>query len=455
MDKGWNDNTLKGYESSIRNIIVPHIRGHDQKPIGMLTRSDFEEALSAIRKTGYLAESGNVCKYDNETLARFWYLMSVVTECAEKNYICVDILDANDTASRKGDQHRKAATKVVPRYMPPEVEQRVGEILLTDPMQPGEYMGLAGMYCWGGRNAEAAGLNYGDIRLWQGVSDCWVAWIYKTTKIDSNKLQSSGKTKNADRVVVLPDRYVQLVLTRKKKMQDILGPDVNVDDLPVACRGNDYFIRCSADDLTAAAKLLFKKVNLPLEQIEQAYDDVQAALAAETDPLARLNADQIEKEPTAYFFRRVYGTGLACAGASEEEVAFQIGHDLGFTPEYRNELLNTAKLLEIKAKLDLRPLVNSRSRLCAVVDLPENGAMRVSSNTEGVYRVPGEAQHVNLHLQAKEPQDKIRVTVHTEGEQRVHISSVSYSLQPSGYSKDLNVIADYHRLYNNLHKEDD
>ena len=169
----------------------------------------------------------------------------------------------------------------------------------------------------------------------------------------------------------------------------------------------------------------------------------------------RLNADQVEKEPTAYYFRRVFGTGLACVGLTEEEVAFQIGHDLGLTPEYRNELLNTAKLLEIKAKMNMRPIVNGLSQLRFVVELLENRATTVSSKPEVFYKVSSNVQRINLHLRAKEPQDKIQVTVHTERGQCVHISSVSFSVQTTKYSKELDVMADYHRLYNNLHKEDD
>lgn len=453
-DKGWNENTLKGYESSIRNIIIPHIRGHDQKAIGFLTREDFEVTLSLIRKKGYISEAGNVCRYDAETLERFWYLIRVITEAAEKNYICADILANKEDATGTERYQKKDNKKIVPRYMSREMEQKVGEILLTNPMQEGAFMGLAGMFCWGGRNAEAAGLNFGNIKLWQDIPGCWIVWVYKTTKIDSNRLQSAGKTKNADRVVLLPDRYVQLILSRKQRLQKILGPDVNVDELPVACRGNDYHTRCSADDLTAAAKRLFKIIQLPLEQIEQAHDDVLAALAAEEDALNRMNADQIEKEPTAYFLRRVYGTSLACVGLSERDIAFQIGHDLGTTPEYRNEMLNTAKLLAIKKKLDMRPVVNGLNQINAVVDLPVNGATAITSDSKVMHRSPAGIQRIDLHLKAKEPLDNIRITLSTEGEQRVHMSSVSYSLQTDTYTKELNVVADYHRLYKNTSKEE-
>lgn len=445
-DRGWNSETLKGYESSILNKIVPHIPGHNYRPLSTLTKADFEAALAAIKKEGYISENGIIHNYDEDTLGRFWYIMEVITETAEMNYLCRNVLAPQPANSHQNHRHVQPG-KVVPRYMPPDIEQRAGDLLLTNAMQKGQFMGLAGMLCWGGRNAEAAGLNFGDVQLWQDIPECWVAWVYKTTMIDSNQLQSGGKTRNADRVVLLPNRYVQLVLERKQKLQELLGPGVDIDSLPIACRDNHYFTRCSADDLTAAAKQLFSQLRIPPEHIELAYEDLQLAISVENDPLALINVDYIEKDPTAYYLRRVYGTALACVGLTEEDIAFQIGHDLGGAPEYRNELLNTGKLLEIKAKLDMRPVVNSLDCTTHTDRLSLGSAVSISHHSTAQYHFPSGTHRVELHLSTREPLDEVQITIQNKGSHPARIISTSYTVVPYDYPTELDVTTDYHQLY--------
>ena len=91
-ERGWNSDTLKAYESSILHKIVRNIPNHNHKPLSALTKADFVAALAAIRKEGYVADNGTVSRYDDDTIDRFWYLMEVVTEAAEKNYLCRNVL---------------------------------------------------------------------------------------------------------------------------------------------------------------------------------------------------------------------------------------------------------------------------------------------------------------------------------------------------------------------------
>ena len=451
LEKGWNTDTCAKYDSAIVKTIVPHIPEHDRTPLCALSRKDFEDALTAIRKDGYFGEAGNICFYDTETLDRFWYLITVITEAAEQDYLCRNVLaDTTSNTTEKGSN--ALPSKIVPRYLSPDMEQRAGSLLLSDCMQDGELFGLASMLCIGTRNAEAAGLNFEDIQLWRNTPDLWVAVIYKSTVIDSNTLQSSSKTHNADRVVVLPSRYVQLVLKRKEMLKTILGPSVDVEKLPIACKGNDYFQRCRSDDLTHAAKHLFRLLGISAEQIAQADDDIQAALSDTGDPLQCLTVDFIEKSPTAYFLRRVFGTSLACVGLSEDDISFQIGHDLGFVPEYRNELLNIPRLLQIKEKIDKRPVVNDLSKRPKETVLLPNTAVAIPHDSKVKYRTSQGVKHVHLHVAALEPQDTIRLFIRPSSPVKLCITR--YALVPDSYSHDLNVMADYHSLYKKTNRED-
>jgi hypothetical protein len=88
----------------------------------------------------------------------------------------------------------------------------------------GAAVGLLLMFGLGLRNAEACGLNYGDIKPLRGYNNCYVAWIYKSTKIGTNELQSGGKTINTGRIIPVPKKIYDFIYRRKmciyRKLQE-------------------------------------------------------------------------------------------------------------------------------------------------------------------------------------------------------------------------------------------
>lgn len=444
IQRGWSVQTAREYESSYINKICRNLRNHDQTPITAYTYDDYAQVIKAIKKAGYTAEDGKVRKYDQITLDRFHYLIRAVVQTAAANYLCYNVFD--DGKSNHALSTRSKKGKIIPRSMSADAEARLATALLTDPMQYGQYMGLACMYCLGLRNAEACGLNFGDIRLWQDAPDLWVAWVYKTTKIGSSMLQASGKTKNADRVIPLPELFVRLVIERKRMLQQLLGPDVDVDALPIACKGDRYCDRCSADDITTAARTFFEEIGVASDQIHLAYQDMNQEL--EPTDAQQPEDDPIDKDPTAYFLRRLCVTALVCLGMTSREIAYYIGHDMGDNiPELRNEFLTTENLLKIKAKLSRRALVNTSYGQPNAVVLSSNTATTVTSGGDHELILPQNTSSVTLHLTTREPQDTVAIGVHT-GERMV-ITCSEANLSPTSYPKELDVMHDYHTLFDN------
>lgn len=452
IQRGWSTQTVKEYESSYLKKICRNLRNHDRTPITAYTYDDYAQVITAIKKAGYIGEDGKVKKYDQATLDRFLYLIKAVVETAAAHYLCHNVF-AGDTSHRTTST-RDQKGKIIPRSMSPDAEARLAAALLTDPMQSGQYMGLACMYCLGLRNAEACGLNYRDIKLWQDVPDLWVAWIYKTTKIGSSILQASGKTKNADRVIPLPELFVQLVLERKRMLQQLLGPDVDVDALPIVCKEDRYCDRCSADDITTAARTFFEQIDVSSEQIHLAYCDMHNELEQTDTP--QLSDNPIEKDPTAYFLRRLCVTALVCLGMTQREISYYIGHDMGDDiPELRNESLCTKNLLQIKAKLNRRPIVNTGYWQPSVTHLSSDTATAVTSGGEHDLFLPKNTFKVMLHLTTREPQDTVMVGVHTDNpNKRMMITSTESNLPPTSYPNELDVIRDYHALFVNHDRKD-
>lgn len=447
QESGWNDETTRGYESSYVRIICTNLKNHNRMPISGYNRADYDAAIQRIKKAGYEKEKGVFSSYKPSTLAHFLSLIRTVVTVAAREYLCDDVFAAHPAVPVKKD--KKSDKQAVPRAMSIQAEHRIGEALLTDPMQSGEFMGLAGMFCWGGRNAESCGMNFGDLKLWRNIPGCWVVWVYKSTVIDSNAVQSSGKTRNADRVVLLPSKYVKLVLERKQRLRELLGDGVNIDELPVACRGNNYFERCSADNLTAAAHTLFERVGITREQIQQTYEEMRLAEDGVDDPLNRISYDLLDcSSPTAYFLRRTYGTSLACVGLTAPQVAFQIGHDMGGLRETRNEFLNTKMLLEIKEKIDRRAIVNAHTDLAKPIRLVVNQGWESFPSGTTEFLIPEGAERIYLQLTAREPLDDIRIELRTaEDEQTTQLYCVQYGVSPGTYPKQLDIADDYDRLY--------
>ena len=71
------------------------------------------------------------------------------------------------------------------------------------------------------------------------------------------------------------------------------------------------------------------------------------------------NEKQFEKDPSAYLFRRNFGTHLFILGLSEAEIQYVVGHDIEGLYETRNEFVNEERLLEIKQKMEQRPIFNA------------------------------------------------------------------------------------------------
>ena len=61
---------------------------------------DYTEALEAISREGYVGEHETICAYDSDTLIRFRYLIDVLTETCERNYLCRNVT-AITTEQRK------------------------------------------------------------------------------------------------------------------------------------------------------------------------------------------------------------------------------------------------------------------------------------------------------------------------------------------------------------------
>lgn len=366
----------------------------------------------------------------NAALHHFRNLIYVVVFHSSVYNLCENVLrDTSFVIDALGEEQEKESRVRIKKSLNTEQETSLFSELLLDPNEEGSYIALLLMWGLGLRNAEACGLNYGDLKSIEGHPDCYAAWIYKTTKIDSNELQAGGKTYNTGRIVPVPDKIVSFLSIRERQIQALIseqGINANIEELPICCAGyieresDAYLTRCKSGDVTKASHIVFDRAGISPEQV--AYLDIE---------LSEGNTASIlkEKDPTAYLLRRNYATHMSILGLTNAEMQYLMGHNVEDAYESRNEFVDSERIYEMYRKLRNRPLLNhsisndNTDRIC----IPKQSTMRI-------------------HASALEPTDAVTVRIETNSPEMVQ-SNCFESAHPGEYSRTINIQEQYRSGY--------
>ena len=434
--RNWKASSTKHSNDLTYDRIIFRIPDHDKKPISSYTREDYDAIIDGMIEKGQGEEGEPYQAYAESTLNDYRRLIYYVVEVAAEKGLCDNVLWESffNPKVSSGDVETVAKRELLSKSLTIPQEKAVAQVLLSDPLQSGQNMGLLLMYALGLRNAEACAVNFGDIRPMQTHPECQVVWIYKTTGYDSSNSKLGGKTKNADRIIPIPDRLAAIIEERRQYLQ--VHTDLAVDKLPIACVGDHWEQRCFGSHLTAAARELFQSIKMAAAQL--AFVD-----------LAIRNDEEFpfeEKDPTAYLFRRNFGTHLHILGLTEAEIAYIIGHDIEDPYETRNEFVNEEKLYRIKLKMDQRPLVNER-----YANAPPQAVFagqRVTVDGTVKLKFPASQTKTKLHLSAKEPTDTVRVKLMSHPQSlRTRKECDFYTSVPTEFERTVDVRQQYHKLY--------
>ncbi len=428
MSTGWNDTTDQQYRHLYYDYIIPLLPNHDARSIDMLDRKDFDHCIQAIQRKGYLSHN-NRKDYAEMTVEKLWYLIQTAVEIAARHYLCRDIFKQEKP---KAARHIRKDEKSILRRSLTATQQVLAErILLTDPLQSGANMGLALMLALGVRDAEACGLNFGDIRPMKGHPEVFFAWIYKSTQIGSNRQQASGKTPNADRLIPVPKCLLTIIEARRRHLVSL---GLEPSSMPIACRRNNYSIRCSADDLTEAAHPFFAELGILYEQINCINDLIQEAHCTSV-----YGPEVCEKTPTAYLLRRNFATRLSYRNLTVSEICYVMGHDIEDPAESRNEFMADEKLLRIWAKMVVSPI--------AGYDTLELSVQSVQ-NLDGTsyhLQMPHFCHKLCLNLMAREPGESIHLKISGTGQHSFSQELLCFQ-QKITYSNTVNLSEDFRSI---------
>lgn len=438
--------TRRQYGRDYNDRILPNLEGHNCKPIEAYTKEDYDSVIRLIAEQGQSTSSETFIPYANSTLQHFRHLIKVVVTAAANHDLCNNVLwgtafSVEDEYTPEDGIRENVKLK---KSLTISQEWALSKALLSDAKQCGQNMGLLLMYVLGLRNGEACGANYGDIKPMRSHPECRVLWVYKSTISGTNILQSSGKTRNADRIIPIPPKLEKFLEERRAFLEEKIrcSPEEespHTDDLPIACVGSSYCTRCAASHLTSACRELFKQINM--EELQLAYIDAQLSGEAVPD-LPR------EREATAYLLRRNFGTHLYILGLTEAEIEYVIGHDIDDAYETRNEFVNEEKLYAIKLKMDQRPILNDHgktNKVFRVCEVP--GCFTpTGSHDSSSYIIPLKAGVLKAHFTAKEPTDFMRIQQKLSplpaNEVRIYASAVTVT-----HLRAIDILKQYHALY--------
>lgn len=452
LEKYYGDVSVNWKEASTRhknnvdynNRILPAIKDHNAKSIDQYVKEDFDEVIASI-KTDYEDQTGEL--YQDSTVQHYRHLIYLVINAAAKNCVCNQILWGTTFRIPEYMNTNQVMDERINEYVrlkksfTPEEEIKIAQELFTDPLQQGEHMGLLLMFAAGLRNAEACAVNYGDIKEFLLHPSNYALWIYSTTKGDTNEVKGSGKSPNADRIIPMFDKLYSFIMDRRAHLQHLFfnsqlqfppdGRFQSIDDLPIACVGNDYFTRCSVPHLTAAARELFHKIGLNEKQM--AYIEVYLS-----DPFLALK----EKEATAYLFRRNFATILHILGFPTAEIHYIIGHEIEDAYETRNEFVDDTRLYQIKKMMEQRPIFGTSSAVETSVS--EHLSISNPNCSRIHFQTTASAGVLCLSMQTVEPADTIKVQIRCKGKKSGRIIERHISGE---YSRTINILDIFQKQY--------
>ena len=430
--KNWNSDTRKKHEREYNNIILPALKNHDDKAISEYTKDDYEEAIEFIKENGY-EKDGVRRQYSESSIKNFQNLIYYVVFQSAVYGLCDNVLwGTRFVLDVPGEVDEIEEKVVLKKSLSIEQEKSFAKEVMADPDEDGASVALLLMWGLGLRNAEACGLNYGDIKPIEGHPDCYVAWIYKTTKINSNELQSGGKTYNTGRIVPVPEKIMIFLEKRKALLEKVIQEqnrtNLNIDELPICCSGwieaesYGYIERCKADQVSSAAHDVFESAGISSKQL--------AFLDAE---LSEGNTASIlkEKEPTAYLLRRNYATQMCILGLTSAEMQYLMGHNVEDAYEARNEFVDSERIYAMYQKLRQRELLNEKQD---------------NYNKAEIYIHSKET--VKLHISAKEPAEPVRLSINESSETATVNTKWFEEAEAYRGERTVNILECYHSGYN-------
>lgn len=436
-DNYWRaESTKKHYLADYERRILPYIEDHDSLTIDNYTYTHYQDILSEIKKSE---------KYTEERILHLMRLISAVARMAAKKYGYPDVLwgTAFELPEEIDEKEKIQELVILKKSFSPKQEIELFLKLSDNVQMSGERFGTYLMFAFGVRNGEAAAILFGDI-LESYIEDGFhVVIVYKTIESKEHRLVSSGKTKNADRIIPIPEPAYNFLMRRKQFVAEQEGKSIHdIDKYPVACVGKDYKRHCTPDQIAQSSKVVFEEIGLKPRVLS--FLDYEI-LRGENPIVVR------EKDPTSYLMRRNFATQMVILGMTEAEIQFLLGHDITDAYETRNEMVNFSALKKMGEKMKLRA-VFKKQRLQVDLSMDYQREYTFRDHTNLFVKVSLDPEDL-LIISTVSEEPEITPRVQIKSDARYQEERVNY-VMPAKYKADrtINVLNKYHDVYSKYSK---
>ena len=420
------ESTRNSYNSIYNRLILPELTA--ERAIETYTLEDYEGVIDRIKEKG---------SYSEATIGTYRYLIRAVVRLAAAKDICEDVLFGTEFSIPPTEKPERATEKelvVNRKSLSAREEAALYDELMVDPMQTGEKMGLALMYCLGLRNEEACGLKYGAIRGMSRHPECFYAQIFQSINNETGEEHIGGKTSNMYRYVPVPDRLLWMINQRAHRLEEACGE--RVDEYYIACRGDQYKEQCVSRHLTAAGRAVLRKIHVN----EDVVSYIDRRLHQDAGDM-----DLRVKDPTTYLLRRNLGTHLYLLGMNETEIQYIMGHSIEDPYIIRNHFGNEDLLYEIHQKMKNRPFLNDLYPYMREVGLGDAYRYHHVASAPEIHLTAAsqEKSTLLLNLVCDEPCAEIEINApHT-----VRTEVITAPPHAKSLSRRTNIIKKYHGVY--------
>ena len=382
----------------------------DGKALEEYTREDIDSILRNIQDNPNIRSErkGEDEKYSPSTVKMMEGLIRHLYRVAENNSVCEDIYWIPNFKNGSNKGTRDGKKRRLPKSLTPKMEERIiNEVFNVK--QNGETFGIALMVSTGLRNSEAASQVFGNIIRINGRY-----YLSSHTSMDPEKtiVRLGGKTYNMFRLIPLRKKILKLLLKRKAYLQEkidngeISFENANgissIDQMPIACRGTDYFTHCSSRDLTREGRRILHKVEFDPD----VYHEVMEEAESSHDIL--LFGE--EKDGTAYLFRRCEGEHLKDAGCTDSEIQYYLGHVIIEENYNRSDFTNPEMLEALYQKAIQRPLLNDLETKEHIINSGKKFILENVTSTK--IQFPFNGKRYRITLIPEEFQEDVQVTFH-------------------------------------------
>lgn len=451
LSVSWNEDTQATYRSHYRFDLGPYFL--DRPMADYDDMNYFLQVIDNIRRTkaGKKSRKKKYTPPKTDPMRHYEYILRRLFRITAAGEGFADPFLGTNFGHENVDPPEISTAKermMLQKSFSPGQEYQIADALLKDPLCNGELVGLLLMWVFAYRNKEACGVTWGDIKPMMEYPGLYKLILHTSGKKDLRSARTGGKTPNMFRIWVIPEKIYAFLMQRKAHIEELIRQGEiqfpkhirSIDNMPIACKGQKWTVRCTSKELSAAGQQLFRTIKMTNDQY-----DYFGRHPESSDLLGIIAWD---RDITTYTFRRNAATHLFILGLKLEHIQYLMGHKIWNIAFRRHDFSNEELQHALYQKICQRPIINDISFDSEPVTLKEDLQIKDISQLNAI--LTEHEGRIQIRITPYLPHEPIRVSLKAipSGNEPTSVAA-SYRQTPSqmSLSQDIYMIQEYHDSY--------